>query len=84
MRCIGAICSGLSPEVPWNLTCVLPQERPAWHAAELASAMGLMQEALRRRVLFWIGQGVLQETATQGGAVGPLLSSYVMHVLRTH
>ena len=61
--------------------CVLPQERPAWHAAELAAAMGLTQEALRRRVLFWIGQGVLQETATQGGAVGPLMSTFVTHVL---
>ena len=45
------------------------QEQPAWHAAELATAVGLTKDGLRKRILFWIGQGVLQETTTPAGTV---------------
>ena len=47
----------------------LVQERPTWHAAELAAAMHLAQDALRKRALFWIGHGVLEETRTPTGTV---------------
>ena len=45
------------------------KERPTWHAAELAAAMHLAQDALRKRALFWIGHGVLEETRTPTGTV---------------
>ena len=46
------------------------QDRPAWHAAELAAAVGMTADSLRKRVLFWISHGVLQETRTAAGMVG--------------
>ena len=46
------------------------QDRPAWHATELATAVGMTAELLRKRVLFWISHGVLQETRTPAGMVG--------------
>ena len=45
------------------------QERPTWHAAELAAAMRLAQDALRKRALFWIGHGVLEEMRAPTGTV---------------
>ena len=48
------------------------QGRPAWNAAELATVMGTTAEMLRKRVLFWISHGVLQETRTHTGVVGIL------------
>lgn len=45
------------------------QERPAWQATDLGAAMRLTQDALRKRALFWIGHGVLEETRTPTGVV---------------
>ena len=45
------------------------QDRPAWQAAELAAAMGITVDGLRRRMLFWISHGVLQEIRTPAGLV---------------
>ena len=45
------------------------QDRPAWQAAELAAAMGMDADGLRKRMLFWISHGVLQETRTPAGTV---------------
>lgn len=50
----------------------LMQDRPAWNAADLATVMGMTAELLRKRVLFWISHGVLQETRTTTGMVGTL------------
>ena len=56
------------------------QDRPAWSAAELATAVGMTADSLRKRALFWISHGVLQETRTPAGMVGrsPLLQSSLL------
>lgn len=59
------------------------QERPAWNAPEVAAAMGLTQDGLRKNILFWVSHGVLQETQTPSGMVSaPLLRHYACSVPR--
>lgn len=42
------------------------QSRPEWPAAELAERMGVAPDALRRKIVFWINQGVLSESRVTG------------------
>ncbi|KAI7840711.1 hypothetical protein COHA_005527 [Chlorella ohadii] len=42
------------------------QTRPEWPAAELAERMGVAPDALRRKIVFWINQGVLSESRVAG------------------
>ncbi|KAL4426176.1 hypothetical protein ABPG77_007458 [Micractinium sp. CCAP 211/92] len=45
------------------------QTRPEWPAAELAEQMGVEPDVLRRKVVFWINQGVLSESRAPGQAL---------------
>eukprot|EP00887_Chlorella_sp_A99_P005758 scaffold1.g5758.t1 len=42
------------------------RQRQSWGAAELAAELGLASEALHKKALFWISQGVLSETRGGG------------------
>lgn len=56
---------------PFHATLLLHfQHRAEWGAAELAAAMRAAPEALRRRAVYWVNQGVLSERrGADGGAV---------------
>ena len=45
------------------------QDRASWRAAELAAALGTSPDALRRKIIFWINQGVLSEAKADGALV---------------
>ncbi|PSC76910.1 anaphase-promoting complex subunit 2 [Micractinium conductrix] len=42
------------------------QHRPEWPAAELAERFGVPPDVLRRKIVFWINQGVLGESRAAG------------------
>lgn len=45
------------------------QDRGSWPAAELAASLGTSPDALRRKIIFWINQGVLSESKAPDGGL---------------
>ena len=40
------------------------QEQGQWGLEELSRAVGVSQDVLRRRIMFWVNQGVITEART--------------------
>ncbi|EKX53498.1 hypothetical protein GUITHDRAFT_101196 [Guillardia theta CCMP2712] len=61
-------------EVPFTVSPVLAnlilhfQDKPSWKLAELAEVTELAVDAVRKRMVFWVGNGVCQEQPPPSGA----------------
>lgn len=55
---------------PFQATALLKfQEQPEWQSAELASALGVSNDYLRKKIMFWLNQGVVSEVKKASGSV---------------